>query len=346
MSSRPSGKTVRTALTAVIGLVIVIAVFAFLFPQMGDYRAALTQIADMAPIWIAALAVASAINIGIYPFTTSAAMPEVGYRTSFINRQAGFSISNILPGGGALAAATQYAILARYGVEAARAAAAVTADAIWTYLLILGAPAVAVTLLVADGHSATAYVTIAGLGLGAVVMSILGIVAVLRSETTARRVGEFLQSPANKLYSLIRKTPPDLSEALANFNKHASVMVSTRWKQLTLTNVAAQMAPILVLVVGLAALGVFPDPVNAIEVFAAFSISLILTSIPLTPGGLGTVDAALVALLVAFGCPAADAIAADLIWRLAWFVPQLLVGLTALGIYAWDRRRQPLTSED
>ncbi len=346
MSVKPSGKTVRTSVTAVIGLVIVIAVFFFLFPQMGDYRTALAQIADMEPIWIAALVVASAINIGIYPFTTSAAMPEVGYRTSFINRQAGFSISNILPGGGAVAAATQYAILARYGVEAARAAAAVTADAIWTYLFILGAPAIAVTLLIADGHSATAYVTIAAIGLGAVMMSILGIVYVLRSEATARRVGELLQAPANWAYRLIRKAPPDISEALGTFNKHASVMVTTRWKQLTVTNVAAQMAPILVLIVGLAALDVFPEPVNLIEVFAAFSIALILTSIPLTPGGLGTVDAALVGLLVAFGCPAADAIAADLMWRLVWFLPQLAVGLGALGVYGWDRRRQPLTSED
>ncbi len=346
MSGRPSAKTVRTVVTAVIGLVIVVAVFFFLFPQMGDYRAALTQISQMQPLWIAALVVASLINIAIYPFTTWAAMPEVSYRTSFINRQAGFSISNILPGGGAVAAATQYAILARYGVEAARAAAAVTADAIWTYLLILGAPAVAVTLLVADGHSATAYVTIAGIGLGAVVMSILAIVYVLRSETTARRVGEVLQSPVNRVYRLIRRTPPDVVEALATFNRHASLMVTTRWRQLTITNVAAQMAPILVLIVGLAALGAFPEPVNLIEVFAAFSIALILTSVPLTPGGLGTVDAALVGLLVAFGAPAADAIAADLIWRLAWFVPQLLIGLLALGIYGWDRRRQPLVSED
>lgn len=346
MSGKPSGKTVRTVLTAVIGLVIVVAVFFFLFPKMGDYKAAFTQIADMELIWIGALVLASAINIGVYPLTTSAAMPEVGYRTSFINRQAGFSISNLLPGGGAVAAATQYAILARYGVPAARAAAAVTADAIWTYLLILGLPAVAVTLLVADGHSATAYVTIAAIGLGAVVLSIVGIVYVLRSQSTARRVGASLQVPTNWVYGLIRKSPPDLAEALGTFNTHASLMVSTRWRQLSITNVVAQLAPLLVLIVGLAGLGAFPEPVNLIEVFAAFSIASILTSIPLTPGGLGTVDAALVGLLVAFGCSASDAIAADLIWRLAWFAPQLLTGLLALVVYGWDRRRQPLVSED
>ncbi len=60
---------------------------------------------------------------------------------------------------------------------------------------------------------------------------------------------------------------------------------------------------------------------------------------PLTPGGLGTVDAALVALLVGFGADSSTALAADLIWRLVWFLPQLLVGLVAMGIYRWDRRR-------
>ena len=32
------------------------------------------------------------------------------------------------------------------------------------------------------------------------------------------------------------------------------------------------------------------------------------------------------------------AIAADLIWRLVWFLPQLVVGLGAFGIFTWDQR--------
>ena len=198
----------------------------------------------------------------------------------------------------------------------------------------------------ADGHSATAYVTVAALGLVAVTISILAVIFILRSQATARRVGRQLQGPTTWLYRLIRRSPPDASEALGTFNRQASAMVRTRWKQLTVANTAAQLAPILVLIVGLAALGSFPDPVNLVEAFAAFSIALILTSIPLTPGGLGTVDAALVGLLVAFGCPASVAIAADLIWRLAWFAPQLLIGLLALGVYGWDGRHRPLVSED
>ena len=44
------------------------------------------------------------------------------------------------------------------------------------------------------------------------------------------------------------------------------------------------------------------------------------------------------ALLVAFGADSSTAVAADLIWRLVWFLPQLLVGLVTMGIYLIGRR--------
>jgi uncharacterized protein (TIRG00374 family) len=137
----------------------------------------------------------------------------------------------------------------------------------------------------------------------------------------------------------IHKPAPDITERLLEFNEHASAMVQSRWKQLTITNLAAQLAPMLVLWFALIGLGAFPQPLTIIEIFAAYSIALILTSFPITPGGLGTVDAALVGLLVAFGVDSSTAIAADLVWRLIWFLPQLLVGLGAFGLYWWDRRR-------
>jgi hypothetical protein len=56
--------------------------------------------------------------------------------------------------------------------------------------------------------------------------------------------------------------------------------------------------------------------------------------IPITPGGLGTVDAALIALLVGFGLPEATAIAATLVWRAASFVPQVSLGVLT---FVWWR---------
>ncbi|MET0694893.1 MAG: lysylphosphatidylglycerol synthase domain-containing protein, partial [Propionibacteriaceae bacterium] len=64
-----------------------------------------------------------------------------------------------------------------------------------------------------------------------------------------------------------------------------------------------------------------------------------------TPGGLGTVDAALAALLTGYGANSSQALAADLVWRAATYVPQVVLG--ALTFLWWRvtaaRRRQRAT---
>lgn len=329
----------KTIITTIVGLVIMVAIFAVLFPHFADYKQALQQLAEMPSIWIAALVLAGIINIAVYPVTALAAIPHIGYRAAFVERQAGFLVSNIIPGGGAVAVGTQYGILARYGVSTASAAAAVSADAVWTYLLTLGFPSIAVVLLVIEGRSTAGFALAAGIGLAVVIVSLIVIIMTLRSEEGALRIARFVQRPVSAVYSRIKRNAPDLSSVLLEFHQHASAMVATRWRQLTITNLAAQLTPMLVLWCALAGLGAYPDPLTLVEIFAAYSVALLLTSFPITPGGLGTVDAALVALLVAFGVDSSTAIAADLVWRIVWFLPQLLVGLGAIGLYWWDRRK-------
>jgi uncharacterized protein (TIRG00374 family) len=329
-----------TVISLVVGLVVMIAVFAFLFPQLGTYEKAIAQLQSIPPEWLVALVITGIINIAVYPLTAIAAIPGMRYWHAFVDRQVGFMISNVIPGGGAVAIGTQYSILSFYGVSTASAAAAVSADAVWTYLMVLGTPALAVALLVVDGKSAAGYTTAAVIGLAIVIVSVIAIAAVLRSSDSARRLGSWLQKPADRIWGVIHRPAPDVATMLVDFNEEASAMVAHRWPVLTATNVLAQLAPFLVLLAALAGLGAFPSPLNWIEVFAAYSIALLLTSFPITPGGLGTVDAALVLLLTRFGVSSSTAIAADLIWRLVWFLPQLLVGLAALGIFTWEKRRK------
>ncbi|MEI6361415.1 MAG: YbhN family protein [Actinomycetes bacterium] len=329
-----------TVISLVVGLVVMIAVFAFLFPQLGTYEKAIEQLQSIPTAWIVVLVATGILNIAVYPLTAIAAIPGMRYWHAFVDRQVGFMISNVIPGGGAVAVGTQYSILSFYGVSAASAAAAVSADAVWTYLMVLGTPALAVGLLVITGRSAAGYTTAAVIGLIVVIVSVIAIAAVLRSPDSARRLGTWLQRPANRIWGVIHRQAPDVTASLVGFNKEASAMVAHRWPMLTATNVLAQLAPYFVLLAALAGLGAFPDSVNWIEVFAAYSIALLLTSFPITPGGLGTVDAVLVLLLTRFGVSSTTAIATDLIWRLVWFLPQLLVGLAALGIFTWEKRRR------
>jgi putative heme transporter len=328
-----------TVIGALVSLVVLAAVFLFLFPRFADYGAAVDQMLALSPWWIAALVIASLANLALYPLTEIAAIPHLAYRAAFMSRQAAFTISTIIPGGGAVAVATQYSILAGYRVSPATAAAAVSADGAWTYLITLGAPSIAVGLLLIEGDSIAGFRLAAAVGLAIVIGSVAAITVVLRSQEGARRLGSRAQRVVDRLYRMVRKTPPDITSAVLAFHTDAADMVGARWRSLTVTNVVAQFAPLMVLGAALAGLGVLGHPVTVIEAFAAYSIALLLTMFPLTPGGLGTVDAALVALLAGFGADSSTALAADLIWRLVWFLPQLLVGLVALGVYRWDRRR-------
>ncbi|MEZ5114959.1 MAG: YbhN family protein [Candidatus Nanopelagicales bacterium] len=338
-AKRPS--KARLVVMIVLGLAVMVGIFALLLPQASSYEEALEELKDFPAGWLVALVAAGVLNIGLYPLTVLVAVPGLGYWHGFVERQGGFVVSNVVPGGGAIAVGTQYGILARYGVGPSLAAAAVSADAIWTYLLTLGSPAVAVLLLVIEGRSAAAYTTTAVVGMLIVIVSVVAIAAILRSDGGARWVGRFAERLVAPVLRRLHRHVPDLPEALVAFRLRAHDLVAARWPALTVTNAVAQLTPFLVLVCALAGLGAIPDQVSLIETFAAYSIALILTSFPITPGGLGTVDAALVGLLSAFGAPGSVAVAADLVWRLVWFLPQLLVGAVALGVYALERRRHP-----
>jgi uncharacterized protein (TIRG00374 family) len=77
-------------------------------------------------------------------------------------------------------------------------------------------------------------------------------------------------------------------------------------------------------------------------VLLAYAAAGILALVPITPGGLGIVEASLSGLLVLAGVPGSEAFVATLAYRLASWL-SLLAGLVA---YALFRRRYPTSKSD
>jgi uncharacterized protein (TIRG00374 family) len=67
----------------------------------------------------------------------------------------------------------------------------------------------------------------------------------------------------------------------------------------------------------------------------AIAIARLVGVIPLTPGGLGTIDAAFIGMLTAFGANSSTALAADMIWRVTTYFPPIFVG--AITYLVWKR---------
>lgn len=332
----------------VLGIALAYFIFDYMASNFGGFEKGVQAAFSMPVGWTLAAIGAALIAIGVYPLTAMAAIPGLGYEPAFVDRQGGFAIATTIPfGGGPIAVATQYAILARYKVEQRLAAAAVAADAIWTYLMTFGAPGVALVLLwiferrTLTGNECGAIpcatidiiIIIAGV---VCLVSMAGIAFVLRSRANAQRVGDFAQGVLGRVFRLIKRTPPNVVESVVGFNDTAAEMVGKRWVPITITNVLAQLTPMFVVLAALR--GVGADAVTVLEVFAAFSVALLLTTVPLAPGGAGTVDAALIGMLVAFGASFEQAVAADVIWRAFCFLPQMVLGWIAVAYFAIRQR--------
>lgn len=326
----------------VLGLVAAYLIFTLLIPQFGSFEQGWEAALAIPRGWLIVIVVGALASILVYPLTAPAAIPGLSYKPAFIDRQAGFAISTGVPwGGGAIAVGVQYGILSRYNVPQRRAAAAVAADAVWTYLMTFGAPALALlALFVIERRTVEGqFEIIALIAAAAFLISVIFIAIILRSEAGARRIGTLAQRLVNVMFRLVHKGPPDLVESVVGFHDTAAEMVATRWKQLTLTNALAQFTPFIVLWGALYGTGAFDGELTVLEAFVAFSVALLLAAVPIAPGGLGTVDAALIGLLIYFGADSGQATAADIIWRAFAFFPQMIVGFGALLFFFADRRR-------
>jgi uncharacterized protein (TIRG00374 family) len=117
-------------------------------------------------------------------------------------------------------------------------------------------------------------------------------------------------------------------------------VMQTRWVQVTFSTLLLQLISWAILVLALRGLeaGTGTVTVTWTEALAAFSFARVASFIPITPGGLGTVDAALTALLTGYDATSSQALAADLVWRAATYVPQVLLGAPGLPVVAGHGR--------
>jgi uncharacterized protein (TIRG00374 family) len=327
----------------VLGLIAAYLIFTVLIPQFGSFEQGWQAALSIPREWLIVIVIGAIASIAVYPLTAPAAIPGLGYKPAFLDRQSGFAISTGVPwGGGAIAVGVQYGILSRYNVPQRKAAAAVAADAVWTYLMTFGAPALALIALFAIERRTVEgqFEIIAVIAAVAFLISVIFIAIILRSEAGARRIGTVAQRIVGIAFRIVHKGPPNMVESVVGFHDTAAEMVATRWKQLTITNALAQFTPFVVLIGALYGTGALDGDLTVLEAFVAFSVALLLAAVPIAPGGLGTVDAALIGLLMYFGADAAQATAADIMWRAFAFFPQMIIGFGALGYFLLDRKRQ------
>ncbi|HEY7178073.1 MAG TPA: lysylphosphatidylglycerol synthase transmembrane domain-containing protein [Gaiella sp.] len=331
------GRRTRNLVFGAIGIAVVIVTFAIVLPKIASYQDVWRAIRNLDPVWLAALGVAVVANIVTYAPPWMLALPGLRFRQALPFTQASTAFTYIAPGGGLVGMAGSYGLLRAWGFRPNEVARAVTVTGIWNQLANLLLPVVAVMLLGIEGDDRSAFLTTVALVGAAVFTVAVGLLAiVLWTDGFARAVGDLAERVVNRLLALVRKGPrAGWPDAFVRFRRETVDLIRDRWHWLTLAAIAGNLTVFAVLLVSLRAVGAESSEVTAVEAFAGWSLARALQLIPLTPGGVGPVELGLTAILVGFGGPNVEVVAAVLLYRIFTIIPTLLLGLATIGAWRW-----------
>lgn len=298
-------------------------------PGLVELFSSWPQLRQVGAAWIGAMVVAELASFGCLWLLQRVALAAKGWMPIITSQLAGNAFGRIVPGGGAAAGAFQYRMLKDAGFPAASIATGLTAVNMLTFATLVALPVLTIpTLLnateVDDGLLRGVWIALGALAILFAVGALL-----IATDRPLRALGRLIGSVRNRL--LPRREPLEgLGETLIAERNLIRSVIGARWWEALLASIGKWLFDLGALLAALAALEVDADPAL---VLLAYVTANLLGMIPLTPGGLGFVEAGLTGSLALAGVGAADALVATLAYRLVSFWLPLPFGALAMPLH-------------
>jgi hypothetical protein len=219
-------------------------------------------------------------------------------------------------------------------MDTAEAAAGFSATAAIRLATTLALPVVALPAILGGARVDHSLATAGYLGAIAFVLVLVVGALVMSTDRPLALTGRALQWLLNKTVRRRRSPTTDLPQRLLQIRDFVRTTLGARWKTALLTAVGTIGFDYLALLSALRAVGAKPQPSL---VLLAYTAAAVLALIPLTPGGLGFVEAGLVGTLKLAGVAASAALTATLLYRIVSFWLPLPAAVVAYGLF---RRRE------
>jgi uncharacterized protein (TIRG00374 family) len=319
-SSAPSLSSIlwRTLIITLTG--VSLYVFA---PSLVEVYSSWDTVVTLQPWWLIAIFGCQVVSFACIWVLQRLALRSRGWFAVVTSQLAGNAFSRVVPGGAAAGVALQMRMLTKAGVDTTAAASSLTAVSLLTTATVFALPVLAVPAMLAGTPVRGPLLT--AVWLGFLVFILLAVVGtwLMISDRPLHFVGRTVQSIRNRLR---RHHVPlsDLPERLVLERVMVRRTLGERKRDAILATIGRSLFDYLSLLAALAAVGADPNPSL---VLLAFVTALVLGMIPITPGGLGFVEAGLTATLTLAGIGAAEAVLATGAYRLASFWMPLPAGL-------------------
>jgi uncharacterized membrane protein YbhN (UPF0104 family) len=322
-----------------VSVAIIVAVFWYFLPQFTSISAVWTSIRSMSWWQMSLLALVAIWNLATYWIVMVSTMPGLTYGQAAVVAESSTAVSNTIPGGGAVGIAMSYAMYSSWGFSRTRSSVSLLVTGVLNNFAKLAMPVLALALVAFTGGGGSGGRIVAGvLGIGALAAAVTVFAMLLRSEDSARRIGLAAAGIASAVLRVLRRAPVHGWElATVKFRSRTLLLLRARWGRITVATLISHLSLFLVLLLSLRFVGVTESQVSWAETLAIFAFARLLTAIPLTPGGLGVVELALITGLAAAGGMRAEVAAGVLIFRALTYVLPIPLGL--LTYVYWRRNR-------
>jgi uncharacterized protein (TIRG00374 family) len=306
-----------------------------LAPKVISVLASWPQLKTLKPGWFAlALGFESVSYLSLWSMQRVALHATSWFAVGTTQLASG-AVGSVVPGGGATAGAVAYRMLTAAGIRKDDVASGLAAAAIASTATVLAMPLLALPAIVGGAEAPHGLVQAAYVG-------VAGFVAVAVLAAAAFGWDGPLLLTGRAARWLIHRVRPEaaagLPEHLLAQRDRMKKTFGQRWQVAIAGAVGKVGFDYLALLCCLGAVGARPDPSL---VLLAYVAGALLALIPVTPGGLGFVEAGLTGMLTAAGVGAQDALVSTLAYRLVSFWLPLPAGGVA---YLLFRRRYGLES--
>ncbi len=322
----------RFSIPRILMLLVAAISFHIVAPSIVDVLGSWPRVSSVAPEWLAVILLCEILS-----FASAITLQRVALRTRAwfavaTSQLAGNAMTQVVPGGAAAGATLQLRMLSQSGQDTATAIAGFTAFSLLQTASILFLPVLTLPTILAGsgvdrGLAQTAFLGIAGFVVVAGFEALL-----LTTDPLLRGIGRAVQAVRNRI---LRKRAPltGLPDRLISERNGIREVLGERWREALLATAGRLGFDFLALFAALAAVGGLPRPSLVLLAYTAASL---LAMVPITPGGLGLVEAGLTGTLALAGVRPAQAVLATLLYRLASYWIPILAGPFAYGLF---RRR-------
>ncbi len=316
----------RVVLLAVGGLSLYL-----LAPKLIDIFTSWPDLKTLKPEWVGLAVLFEAMSyISLWQLQRIALRATSWFAVGTVQLASG-AAGSIIPGGAATAGALGYRMFVRAGIRPGDVAAGLAASTVATTATILALPLLALPAVIGGVAAPHGLVEAAYIGIAGFVA-----VAIVAALAFAWDVPLVLVGRAARW--ILQRTPKrdsvdDLPNSLLRQRDRLLRTFGKRWHVALAGAVGKAGFDYAALICCLAAVGARPDPSL---VLLAYVAGALLAMIPVTPGGLGFVEAGLSGMLVLAGVSGQQALVGTLAYRLVSFWLPLPIGGIA---YLLFRRR-------